>query len=112
MSGGFTDAVVTLLILAAFVAATFFICAVCVRWLIGYDAPARLWRRRRIWRDGDCRVNINFGTPETGHWCDRCMKPSVYVMPLTALRPDGVKDLGAQAVKCLDCGHGRIEETP
>lgn len=54
-------------------------------------------------------VYIEFGTPDTGHWCDRCMKPSAVVMPLTALRDDGIRDLGAHAIKCQDCGYGFIE---
>lgn len=55
---------------------------------------------------------IEFGTPDTGHWCDHCMKPSAVVSPLTALRDDGVRDLSFQAIKCQDCGRGWIEDRP
>ncbi|SKD94290.1 Uncharacterised protein [Mycobacteroides abscessus subsp. massiliense] len=47
-------------------------------------------------------LHISPGTPETGLWCPRCLKPSGYALPLYVLGAEGPWRI-ATVRKCHDC---------
>lgn len=48
-------------------------------------------------------IQIGYNEPVFGLWCERCLKPSGYKVPVYWLQESGVSEFGC-IERCDDCG--------
>jgi hypothetical protein len=53
-------------------------------------------------------VQFAYGEPDTGHWCETCLKPAGYEVDVYALFSTGVRPIGRWR-GCWDCAEWKGE---